>query len=64
MPDRTCVYQILKNPKNEKGEEVMKKPYTTPMMASVRLSEQDILTDSLMLSLGDAQDQAAVWKIK
>ena len=42
----------------------MKKLYTTPMMAFVELFETDILTDSLTLSHGDAQDQVAVWKIR
>ncbi len=42
----------------------MKKLYTTPMMASVELSEPDILTDSLTLLQGDARDQEAVWKIR
>lgn len=42
----------------------MKKLYTTPMMASIELFEPDILTDSLTLSQGDAQDQVAIWKIK
>ena len=63
MPDRTCIYQSLRNPKNEKGEVVMKKLYTTPMMASVELSAQDILTGSLTLSQGDALDCEAAWKL-
>lgn len=41
----------------------MKKLYTPPMMASVELSAQDILTDSLTLSQGDALDREATWKL-
>lgn len=41
----------------------MKKLYTTPMMVSVELSAQDILTGSLTLSQGDALDCEAAWKL-
>ncbi len=40
----------------------MKKTYTTPMMASVLLSAQDILTDSLTLSQDNARDLEAHWR--